>query len=158
MSERTYCILRVYPLENMVLGVLFENGVFKKYDMAQLIPEIPDFKRLEDRKLFEMAKPDYGGSAVVWDSELDLSEYELYKNGTEWKDPPENDYYISEIVANLRELRQKAHITQKELARRTGIKQPCIARMENGGRVPNIATLIKLGRALGYNLYWGKKA
>ena len=155
MQEKIYKIRKVYPLEGMVLGILFENGVFKKYDMAQLIPEIPDFKRLEDRKLFEMAKPDLK-FAVVWDSELDLSEYELYKNGTEGKDPPENDYFISEIVAKFRELRQKAHITQKELALKTGVKQPCIARMENGGRVPNIATLIKLGKALGYTLHWGK--
>lgn len=158
MAEKIYDIRRVYPLEGMVLGVMFENGVFKKYDVSRLIPEIPEFEQLKDRRLFCKAEVACGGAFVRWNSRLDLSEYELYQNGTEWEDAPEDDYLVSEIVARFRQLRHEQGMTQHELSEKTGIRQSNIARMENGGRVPNIATLIKLGRALGYNLHWGKKA
>lgn len=154
---KIYKIRKVYPLENMVLGVLFENGTFKKYDVGQLIPTIPPFIALRDRKLFEKVEVAFGGAGVRWNSELDLSEYELYTNGIPWKNPPKQDVPVSNLVAQFRALRQKAKRTQQELADQTGIKQSCIARMENGGRTPNIETLLQLGQALGYTLKWERK-
>lgn len=157
MEEKIYDIRRVYPLEDMMLGVMFENGIFKKYDVSQLISEIPDFVQLKDRALFCKAEVACGGSFVRWNSSLDISEYELYKNGTEWKDAPKEDYIVSEIVARFRQLRHERSITQYTLAENTGIKQANIARIENGGRIPNITTLIRLGKALGYTLRWEKE-
>ena len=154
---KIYKIRKVYPLENMVLGVLFGNGVFKKYDLSRLIPEIPVFKKLKNRKLFCKAKVDFDGAAVVWNSEIDLSEYELYKNGVEWKNPPKEDIPVSNLVEQFRALRKKAKRTQQEIADKTGIKQSCIARMENGGRTPNLETLLQLGKALGYTLQWKRQ-
>lgn len=154
---KIYKIRKVYPLENMVLGVLFENGVFKKYDVSRLIPDIPVFKQLENRNLFCKARVDFGGSAVVWNSEIDLSEYELYKNGVAWENPPIADVPVANLVEQFRVLRKKAKRTQQELADKTGIKQSCIARMENGGRTPNIETLLQLGNALGYTLQWKRQ-
>ena len=154
---KIYKIRKVYPLENMVLGVLFENGVFKKYDLSRLIPEIPVFKQLKNRNLFRKARVDFGGAAVVWNSEIDLSEYELYKNGTAWENPPVADVAVSNLVAQFRALRQKAKRTQQDIADQTGMKQSCIARMENGGRTPNLETLLQLGKALGYTLQWKRQ-
>ena len=151
---QVFKILQVYPLEKMVLGVLFENGVFKKYDLAKLVAEIPAFKQLRQRKLFLKAKVAFGGCGVRWNRELDLSEDELYRHGKVWPNPPAGDWPLLKIIEDFKQLRHKAQLTQEEMARRTGIKQSCIARMENGGRRPNLVTLLRLGQALGCTLQW----
>jgi len=59
----------------------------------------------------------------------------------------------------LREMlaaRQKAGISQAEIAKRMGTKPPAITRLESsltsGKHSPSIATLKKYAKALGYNL------
>jgi DNA-binding XRE family transcriptional regulator len=49
----------------------------------------------------------------------------------------------------LRELRQGAGLTQAELARRTGIHRPNIARVEAGRHTPSLETLARLAAAIG---------
>lgn len=44
----------------------------------------------------------------------------------------------------LREARGRAGLSQSELARRTGVAQPAIARIERGGAVPRVDTLERL--------------
>ncbi len=40
-------IKNVYPKDNMFLLVEFENGIFKLYDMKQLIPQFEIYKELD---------------------------------------------------------------------------------------------------------------
>jgi transcriptional regulator with XRE-family HTH domain len=49
----------------------------------------------------------------------------------------------------LREARTEAGLTQVELARRVGVKQPMIAAYETGAREPSVAQLRRIARALG---------
>ena len=49
----------------------------------------------------------------------------------------------------IRELRLAAGLTQAELARRTGIHRPNIARVEAGRHTPSLATLSRLASAIG---------
>jgi DNA-binding XRE family transcriptional regulator len=49
----------------------------------------------------------------------------------------------------LRELRREAGLTQAELARRTGIHRPNIARVEAGRHTPSLETLARLASAIG---------
>jgi len=49
----------------------------------------------------------------------------------------------------LRELRLAAGLTQAELARRTGIHRPNIARVEAGRHTPSLETLARLAQAIG---------
>ena len=49
----------------------------------------------------------------------------------------------------LRELRLEAGLTQAELARRTGIHRPNIARVEAGRHTPSLETLARLAAAIG---------
>lgn len=156
MSDIT--AVKVYPLEDMVIGIMFSNGEFKKYDLKPLCKKWPVFNNLKDTELFRKAKVDVGGYGIVWNDDIDLAMEEVYANGTEWENHPANDYAIFRIMDQFCKLRHKKGITQYELAEKTGIKQSNIARMENGGRLPNITTLIKLGNALGYSLYWGEKS
>lgn len=55
------------------------------------------------------------------------------------------------LGARIRELRHYAGITQAELARRTGIHRPNIARVEAGRHTPSLETISRLAEALGVN-------
>jgi transcriptional regulator with XRE-family HTH domain len=52
----------------------------------------------------------------------------------------------------LREARRHAHLTQRELAERTGVPQASIARMEGGTTVPRFDTLERLLDACGVEI------
>lgn len=53
------------------------------------------------------------------------------------------------LGARLRELRLEAGLTQADLARRTGIHRPNIARVEAGRHTPSLETLSRLAGAIG---------
>jgi len=53
------------------------------------------------------------------------------------------------LGARLRTLRKQAGLTQAELARRTGIHRPNIARVEAGRHTPSLETLSRLANAIG---------
>lgn len=57
------------------------------------------------------------------------------------------------LIDQLKEARLKARLSQAELARRAGTKQPAIARME-GGQVGEVSFdfLIRIGMVLGISL------
>jgi putative transcriptional regulator len=48
----------------------------------------------------------------------------------------------------VRELRKKRGLTQVEFAALCGVPQSRISTIENGSRVPNIETVLRLARAL----------
>lgn len=52
----------------------------------------------------------------------------------------------------LHRARRKAGLSQRELAERTGIAQPTIARIESGSAFPRSTTLTRLLDACGYQL------
>jgi HTH-type transcriptional regulator/antitoxin HipB len=53
-----------------------------------------------------------------------------------------------EIGAMVRELRLGAGLSQEELARRAGMTQPALSRLERGGGIPTIAVLDRIAAAL----------
>ena len=65
------------------------------------------------------------------------------------------DEYDAEAEAQIRtaelvyEMRTRVGLTQTELARRVGTKQPYVSALESGGQAPTVATLMKLARATG---------
>ena len=74
-------ISEVQPVENMNLIVTFENGVVKLYDTKQLLKQFPYYDKLKDESFFKCVKVDCGGCAVAWDSDIDISEVELWEGG-----------------------------------------------------------------------------
>jgi len=56
---------------------------------------------------------------------------------------------IIEAVINARKTTQ---LTQRELSKKSGIKQPSIAKIERSVRSPQVSTLIKLLYPMGYTL------
>lgn len=57
-----------------------------------------------------------------------------------------------QLAVKVRKLREKAGLTQTELAQLMGSTQPAIARLEAGGGNPNIETLNKMAGAIGYEV------
>lgn len=55
----------------------------------------------------------------------------------------------AKLGRRIRELRLAAGLTQAELARRTGIHRPNIARVEAGRHTPSLETLARLAQAIG---------
>ena len=58
----------------------------------------------------------------------------------------------------LRAARAEAGLTQRELAARTGVAQPTIARVEAGAADPRVETLDRLLRACGHTLTAQRRA
>ena len=61
------------------------------------------------------------------------------------------DFEVS-LIGKLIEARESRGMTQKELAERAGLQQSAIARMESLRSIPQIDTLHKVLRPLGYKL------
>ena len=57
----------------------------------------------------------------------------------------------------VNQARRAAGLTQRELAARSGIPQPAIARIERGRQVPRYDTLLRLLDACGFELRLGPK-
>ena len=85
-------------------------------------------------------------------------------NETEWKtwDELKQELFTPEeieesnmrvaLIGELIKARKESSISQRELAKLSGVKQPVIARIEKGKSSPNIDTVIKLLFALGKKL------
>ena len=74
-------IVSVKALSKKRLEVLFDNGITKIYDCNALIKD-EVFKPLENDILFNCVKTDIGGHGISWNDHIDLSESELWKNGS----------------------------------------------------------------------------
>lgn len=76
-------ILSVTPQSNLVLLITFSDGTRKKYDVHRLL-KYDMFSSLSNPAFFNNVQIEQGGYAVSWNSEIDISEYELWKNGEEF--------------------------------------------------------------------------
>ena len=70
----------VKALENHQLIVEFDNNQQKKYDVIPLL-EKSMFSPLKNLALFKLVQVEKGGYAVVWNGDIDISEYELWQHG-----------------------------------------------------------------------------
>ena len=76
-----------------------------------------------------------------------------------WNDPdflsPEHKAKINlevEIVEKLIEIRKMNGLSQRDLAERCGVKQSAIARLEKMSAGPQVSTVMKILKPLGYKL------
>ena len=70
----------VEALDDHTLLVTFDNTEMKTYDVTPLL-EKEMFAPLRNAVLFKSAQVEQGGYAVVWNNDIDISEYELWRNG-----------------------------------------------------------------------------
>lgn len=83
------------------------------------------------------------------------------KEFTTWQDVEKEIFTPDEIaecnlrvalIGELAKARKEQGLTQRELEVLSGVKQPIIARMENGTTTPNLNTLLKVLAPLGKTL------
>lgn len=56
------------------------------------------------------------------------------------------------LIGKMIEARERKGLSQRDLAKLSGVKQPAIARLESMKTAPQIDTLLKILRPLGYTL------
>ena len=67
-------------IDDTTLLVEFTNQEVKTYDIRPLL-DIQMFSPLRQPAFFKNFEVDSGGYAIVWNDEIDISEYELWQNG-----------------------------------------------------------------------------
>lgn len=73
-------VLSVVTVDDNTLLVEFDNEQKKKYDVTHLLNK-DMFTPLKNPALFRAVQVEKGGYAVYWNSEIDISEYELWRHG-----------------------------------------------------------------------------
>ncbi len=71
----------VSVIDRYMLLVSFSNGEKRKYDVSPLLNR-EMFSALKNPAFFKNVRVDAGGYALVWDGNTDISEYEIWTNGT----------------------------------------------------------------------------
>lgn len=59
------------------------------------------------------------------------------------------------LIGEITKARMEKGLSQRQLEELSGVKQPIIARMENGTSTPNLNTILKVLAPLGKTLYIG---
>ncbi len=73
-------ISKAKAINDRTLMIEFTNQEIKKYDIGYLL-ENPMFAPLSQPSFFKNFKIEEGGYGIVWNEDIDLSEYELWHNG-----------------------------------------------------------------------------
>lgn len=87
-----------------------------------------------------------GNKWITWD--------DVRKENFTREEIAESDLRVA-LIGELIKARKERGITQRELEEISGVKQPVIARIENGSTTPNLSTVLKVLVPLGKTLYIG---
>lgn len=71
----------VQVVDDHILVVEFDNRQKRRYDITHLLGK-EMFSPLRNPALFKNVQVEKGGYAIYWNEDIDISEYELWKNGT----------------------------------------------------------------------------
>lgn len=69
------------PVNDYTLEIIFDNKFTKTYDITPLLKK-EIFAPLKNPSFFKNVRVEKGGYAVIWDQNIDISEHELWINGT----------------------------------------------------------------------------
>ncbi|WP_204106655.1 MULTISPECIES: DUF2442 domain-containing protein [Spirulina sp. CCY15215] len=73
-------IFSAEAIDDRTLLVKFTNQGIRKYDISKLL-ENPLFSLLRNPQFLRNFRVEPGGYGLVWNENIDISEYELWKNG-----------------------------------------------------------------------------
>ncbi len=142
MKEAIKLVLK----EGTTFDLYFLDGVVKRYNILSLAKKFPALNALKDRKLFEQGKL-LGWGGVVWNDELDVSSETVYENG---KDVTKEYDDIDSVVLGykIKVKRTIRLMTQEELAKKIGIDQSDLSKIEKGTANPSLKTLSRIAKGL----------
>lgn len=93
-------IVSAKAIDDRTLIVKFTNHESRKYDISKLL-EKPMFSPLRNPVFFRSFSIEPGGYGLVWNEDIDLSEYELWQNGISLTDE-EIEQYMDSICHVIR--------------------------------------------------------
>ena len=141
-----YRALSVKFLEGMVIEVTFQDGTIRILDMEKLIPTIPVYEELRNRKLFTSGHLDLDGYAIIWNDRIDTSVDGVFDYGEvvgKIKVPTRNI-----LGMQIQEIREQKEMSQTELSKRTHIDQGDLSKIEDGQKNITLSTLERLADGL----------
>ena len=65
---------------------------------------------------------------------------------------------VARLVESIVDRRKELGLTQDEVARRTGIRQSAVARLEGGSTIPRLDTLVNIAISLGLDIQFIKSS
>lgn len=136
--------------EKTLLDVYYSDGTVKRFDTQVLVSKYPQFEILKDQNLFEKGKL-FGWSAICWGEELDLDTEIVYEEGIDVTN--EYDDIDSVVLGHLiKEKRLEQNLSQEQLAKRVGIDQSDLSKIEKGLLNPTIKMVNRIAKGLNSNL------
>ena len=78
--------------------------------------------------------------------------FDAYMKNNEIRKDYENEWLLNEFARELQAEREKKHISQADLAKKTGMKQQEVSRIERGDQNAKVETLRKLADGVGKKL------
>ena len=93
-------IVSAQAIDDHNLIIKFTNNELKKYDISKLLNN-PMFFPLKNPAFFRNFIIDSGGYALVWNKDIDISEYELWQNGISITNEDIGDKFKSIHYVNL---------------------------------------------------------
>ena len=138
--------------ENTTFDLFFYDGTVKRYDILSLSDKFPQLNDLKDRKLFLKGHL-LGWGGIVWNDDLDVSSETVFDEGKDvTNEYDETDILNIVIGYQIKEKRLQKEMSQEELAKKTGIDQSDLSKIERGILNPSVKMLEKIAKGLGLKL------
>ena len=138
--------------ENTTFDLFFYDGTVKRYDILSLSDKFPQLNDLKDRKLFLKGHL-LGWGGVVWNDDLDVSSETVYDDGKDVTNEYDDTDILNIIIGyQIKEKRLQKEMSQEELAKKAGIDQSDLSKIERGILNPSVKMLKKIAKGLGLKL------
>ena len=138
--------------ENTVFDLFFYDGTVKRYDILSLSDKFPQLNDLKDRKLFLKGHL-LGWGGVVWNDDLDVSSETVYVEGKDVTNEYDDTDILNIVIGyQIKEKRLQKEMSQEELAKKAGIDQSDLSKIERGTLNPSVKMLNKIAKGLGLKL------
>ena len=132
--------------EGTTFDLYFLDGLVKRYDIISLADKFPQLNALKDRTLFSQGKL-LGWGGVIWNDELDVSSETVYEDGVDVSSEYDD---IDTVVLGykIKQKRIELKMSQEELAKKIGIDQSDLSKIEKGSANPSIKMLSRIASGL----------
>ena len=137
-----YKSIKLILKEGTIFDLYFLDGTVKRYNILSLSDKYPQLNALKDRELFLKGKL-LGWSGVYWNEDLDIECDTVYEEGIDVSKEYDD---IENVVLGykIRELRRNADLSQVELAKKAGIDQSDLSKIEKGLANPSIKQITRV--------------
>ena len=138
--------------EDTTFDLFFYDGTVKRYDILSLSDKFPQLNELKDRELFLKGHL-LGWGGIVWNDDLDVSSETVYVEGKDVTNEYDDTDILNIVIGyQIKEKRLQKEMSQEELAKKAGIDQSDLSKIERGTLNPSVKMLKKITKGLGLKL------